>query len=81
MLLKKLGYDLILELDLLLEGRDLHFILCFSLFAFPAWPGERGATVFKELLLPGVYLRRLQSKFVAKLRNRRLVNQMTLDYR
>jgi hypothetical protein len=48
-------------------------------FGFSARLGERRLTIFEEQLLPLVDLRRLQTKFVTKVRNGNLVNRISPD--
>ena len=74
MLGHQFGQHLVLGLDLLLEPRDAFL---FGLATAAVVGLEGGGAVLKELFLPAVEHRRLQRQFVAELRDRLLVQQMT----
>ncbi len=73
MLGHQLGQHFVLGLDLLLQISDA--FLLGGMVGSALWLKRRRA-VLKELLLPAVEDRRLQSHFVAQIRDRRLLQQM-----
>ena len=73
MLRHQLGQHLVLGLDLLFQVLDA---LLIRLTVGPRPGLESRGSVFKQLLLPPVENRRLESHFVAELGNRLLFQQM-----
>ena len=78
MLLQQIGNDVILEMDFGLQGFDLLIFDMVLLLASSRGLGEGGVGVFKELLLPLIDLRWLQTQLITKVRDRDFVDQLPL---
>jgi hypothetical protein len=72
MLRHQFGQNLIFGLDLFLQIFDA---LLLGLMVSSAFLLEGGRAVFKELLLPSIEDRRLQTQFLAQVRHRHVLHQ------